>query len=943
MRKLFSFFAAMLIALTVSASQTTLGSDNPKDVHADAISAVISSYDTINLKAGIYTESGRIAVSSGTKVIQAISDTVIIKTVKDNQVSGGAKVKYDGIFFDASNNTSYRGFTANDASAGKELRFNNCEFYNFPKYVISTASESFTIDSVIVTNCYFHNNTRGNIYFPESKVDNQETCYGLIVKNSTFANNDASGDWTSIVDVEAKASPAENIKVLVDHCTFYNNLTIGDGHASVRTHNVLNAQVSNCIFAHPTEYARRATYMDANPSYAKNCIAYNLTVDADHQGHTWMTQRTNCTMQDPLFTNAAGGDFSLKGNWVTMELSPARGAATDGSNLGDPRWVATETLPQVDFADPYQFIGTKAVLVGQIGLDANNHIVYYDTNDKGTATWKIHATRACELIATLNVNAASSSGHKFKVEVLDENGTSIAEPAEAAQTADPGDIELADHVVIPAEGNYTIKLYNLTPWSSAIIDGVTFAEVAAPVLPKISIAGSMNSWSTNAAVMIPAEDGKSASVTITLDDWYYEFKVVEDDSKWLSLGDDAVNLYTLKRDWNKVSGLEEGKQNFKLTPDVVPGDYTFKWTYATGELEVIFPEKIPTVTIGGEMNEWSASANVLTPAQDKLTASATIALEAKNYAFKVVVDGHWLALDADHNLTRENNSVADVNQEIANGPNLIVNADVAGDYTFTWTYATNTLAITFPAAPVPAKFYVLGLDGKWNEEDAVRSDEDSYVAALEAGYYEMKVLVDGTWATEKGYDDLTEVAAGLSKNETYGNICFTLAEAGNVTITYIEGSVFKLEGNFYVAPVVRPSIKLHGNFFGEWANTDEFKLSQEKDYAYLTLTLAAGSYEFGMRIGGDDNWTANGAAFTKGDQEHEITAGSGNLTLVAPQAGYYTFHWTFEDNTLFIAFPGDATGLDNTQIEKVVKTIENGQLIIIKNGVRYNAQGAIVK
>ena len=41
---------------------------------------------------------------------------------------------------------------------------------------------------------------------------------------------------------------------------------------------------------------------------------------------------------------------------------------------------------------------------------------------------------------------------------------------------------------------------------------------------------------------------------------------------------------------------------------------------------------------------------------------------------------------------------------------------------------------------------------------------------------------------------------------------------------------------------------------------------------------------------------------------------------------------------------GPATALDNIAIEgKVVKTIINGQLIIIKNGVQYNAQGAVIK
>ena len=39
----------------------------------------------------------------------------------------------------------------------------------------------------------------------------------------------------------------------------------------------------------------------------------------------------------------------------------------------------------------------------------------------------------------------------------------------------------------------------------------------------------------------------------------------------------------------------------------------------------------------------------------------------------------------------------------------------------------------------------------------------------------------------------------------------------------------------------------------------------------------------------------------------------------------------------------EATGMENINSVKVTKTVENGQLIIIKNGVKYNAQGAVVR
>ena len=95
----------------------------------------------------------------------------------------------------------------------------------------------------------------------------------------------------------------------------------------------------------------------------------------------------------------------------------------------------------------------------------------------------------------------------------------------------------------------------------------------------------------------------------------------------------------------------------------------------------------------------------------------------------------------------------------------------------------------------PAKFYITGINDNW-APDAIRSDEDSYVLHLEAGDQAMKITVDGTWATEKDFTALTEVADGLFAGEN-NNICFKLDEAGDVTVTYTE-TVFKLEGNFHV-------------------------------------------------------------------------------------------------------------------------------------------------
>lgn len=70
---------------------------------------------------------------------------------------------------------------------------------------------------------------------------------------------------------------------------------------------------------------------------------------------------------------------------------------------------------------------------------------------------------------------------------------------------------------------------------------------------------------------------------------------------------------------------------------------------------------------------------------------------------------------------------------------------------------------------------------------------------------------------------------------------------------------------------------------------------------------------------------------------------SGNIVL-AP--GKYDFYFKVNENLIYIAAvePGPATALENIAVEgKAVKAIVNGQLIIIKNGVQYNAQGQVIK
>lgn len=400
------------------------------------------------------------------------------------KVTNGANLVIKGVKFDGFVNetpTVQYAIRPYDASEST-IEIENCEFYGFLKNII-TCSEGNRCNSLVINNCYFHNNNgRAAVYFPASNVENQQTVSVVRVTNSTFANNNAANDYVGIIDVRSYGLTAtDDIEVLVDHCTFYDNTTKNDDYASVNTREINHSTVSNCIFAHSEAYARRATFM-YNGSNAINCIMYNLTVDADKYGHTWMTTRTGCFSDDPLFTDAANGDFSLANNWVSMNISPARGAATDGSDLGDPRWYSDPVLPNVDFATPYVLDGLHAKLSGCIALDGDNFLKQNNNSDPtqhGKATWKIHATKSCYVSVTPDIKGGS--GHHYQIAIYDANNTLICDPLEENDSWDDEITPNFGTILIPAAGDYKVVLSNLMNNSSATLRTITFAYVGGDV------------------------------------------------------------------------------------------------------------------------------------------------------------------------------------------------------------------------------------------------------------------------------------------------------------------------------------------------------------------------------------------------------------------------------------------------------------------------------
>jgi hypothetical protein len=97
----------------------------------------------------------------------------------------------------------------------------------------------------------------------------------------------------------------------------------------------------------------------------------------------------------------------------------------------------------------------------------------------------------------------------------------------------------------------------------------------------------------------------------------------------------------------------------------------------------------------GTMTNSNWATVQFTAASNKETASHTYSLTAGSYSFgmRVGSSGNWTSNGS--SFTRANNS-----RTITSGSgNCSLTADIDGDYTFTWTYETNTLTVTYPDLP----------------------------------------------------------------------------------------------------------------------------------------------------------------------------------------------------------------------------------------------------
>ena len=937
MRKFLSLFAAVLVAFVANAAVI-----NISNTTADALRLALNNAgngDVIEMAAGTYVESNTnyIAFAGKNVTVRAAKDAeVIIQPQVPFTLAGGATARFENIKFDASRlselATWYEHLLYPDDANENNLVLEGCEFYGFNinKSMIYCSSAN-RLASVSINNCYFHDCMKSLLF-----VENT-TAMNVQITNSTFANiaTDASSYYAAPIDVRATGSTFR-----VDHCTFYNVLCMNTDYSAVSKVTFTDGEVSNCIFMLPTAQngIRAMRGVKAN-----NCITFNYLNDSGTGIHSSVT-KNNCVQQDPLFTDASANNFTLGTGSPALTMN-------DGAAIGDPRWVAEgETVEQnvktIYCKNVQSWWKVDGAAVGAYAWKGDTKNAEWPgvrmTAVEGeTDLWSIELDMSkYENVIFTRVNASGDIadwGAKTKdltIPTDDKNLFTITTTTEV--WGDPG-----------VDGT----------WSK-----YEASEPVEPTLANGFYLIGQKGWDVTALtadLKFELNEGVEYKLTATLTEgegikvvkvendaivaWYpdgmgNEYKV---DAAHAGADKDIYFQETYKEDWAAFGGYFWTGEN---TVPVVDTDQMYVWngngvTKAAdaielgGAAEAIQTSGSNMIVGASQKGNWCWKAN---KGFSKGEYYIGIALDNAVNAGDTIKVAYFrtgssasFVMGMDFNADKA--SVATTYQILTTGdPQVLASNGVPADSIYIVpegvkdakyirvyrnTGSTGLWISKFEIAkkvagetPVdPAKFYItgdaatVGEDMEWNPA-AIKVTEDSYTLALAAGDYKLKVTLDGTWTDGqvKGFADLTqEDKAGLT-GDADGNICFTLAEAGNVVVAY-SAEAFTVTGNFYVAPVEDPAkfyITGDAATVGEdmeW-NPAAIKVTEDS----YTLALAAGDYKLKVTL--DGTWT-DGQVKGFADLTQEDKAGltgdaDGNICFTLAEAGNVVVAYSAEAFTV---------------------------------------------
>ena len=173
MKKIYFFLAAMVLTITANAKVTTISPDAENDALRLAVHYAEDG-DIIEMTEGTYVQcnNGYVAFDGKSVTVRAAEGAnVVIQPQVRFTLANGGKATLQGLKIDASRLHELADWYehvvyVSDATEGKELVMEDCEFYGFDfnNSAIYAGSDK-KLDLCKINNCYFHNNDKSCLFF----------------------------------------------------------------------------------------------------------------------------------------------------------------------------------------------------------------------------------------------------------------------------------------------------------------------------------------------------------------------------------------------------------------------------------------------------------------------------------------------------------------------------------------------------------------------------------------------------------------------------------------------------------------------------------------------------------------------------------------------------------------------------------------------------------
>ena len=455
-----------------------------------------------------------------------------------------------------------------------------------------------------------------------------------------------------------------------------------------------------------------------------------------------------------------------------------------------------------------------------------------------------------------------------------------------------------------AAGTYTFVWEHATQKLS-----VTYPTGELTTLPKIYLAGAMlgnDDWSAGKKEFTADANKEKATYTynFTERDKTYAFKIISNEA-WMG------NNGKMKRGNSEGWTFNGNDGNAEIYMDI-PGNYIFTWEYATNKLTVTYPE-LPKVALRGTMCGWDEATEIeLQTMDDQAHAYVKVNLEAKTYDFKIFEGDSWLSNNDAGTMDKSNN--ANWPFTTTQNSNTKVKIETAGNYYFIWNYAAQKLTVTYPVTI---------------DEDAADNSKYSGYNSKIADVIVNRAFVNSYWQT---------ITLPFSMNAAQINAMFgantQVAKLASSEVQSKNNDDFVLNFDFVnTIDAGTPYLIKPANNVAEGAkvegvviNTNTANITTDDAWMIAVLDKKTNS-------NAKDYWLAeNGYLYPFNNTEIKALRAYfyfPNISTSSPVRARVAFNENVETEVENITAP---------EI-KAIKVIQNGQLIIIRDGVKYNVQG----